>query len=164
MFTLDFKSAKEGFFDRQKVIDAEDKATLRNLKAQGRIVRSTAQKSLVYSKASASPGRPPHAHRTQTVYKKSRKSGRVRKQSVSPLRDKIWFAYDSTSRSVVVGPVKLSGMVSNNAPASLEAGGSSVIMVHGKRRAVTIQPHPFMRPAAVAAIGDVPAIWKDSIR
>lgn len=173
MFTLDFKAAKEGFFDREKVLRALDKARLKVFKEYGRKVRARAQKSLAYADRPSAPGQPPHAHRSRTVVRRSKKTGEVlrskktgqaRKRSLSFLREYIYFSYDTSTRSVVIGPAKLSGVVGPDAPKALEYGGPSTVQGRGGPRRATIAARPFMHPAAAAEQPGLPALWRDSVR
>lgn len=173
MIQLSFKAAKEGFFDRKKVLDAVDKATYRIFFAFGRQVRARAQRSLQYSEKPSSPGQPPHAHRSHTIARVSRKTGQVKysaktgqalKRSVSFLREYLFFAYDKTTKSVVIGPALLNSTLSRSALSALEYGGQSVIIDHGKRKQVRIKARPFMGPAAKAEIPTLPSMWQNSVR
>lgn len=156
--------AKDLFFDRAKVVRALDRARLRVLKESGRIVRKQAQRSLVYAAGSSVPGGPPHAHRSRTVTRVSKSTGKKRRRSVSLLRDRIWFAFDAASSGVVVGPAKLGGMVGDTALEALEHGGPSTVLDHGRPRRANIRARPFMRPAAAVVASEFPKLWRDSIR
>lgn len=155
---------KDLFFDRAKVVRALDRARLRVLKESGRLVRKQAQRSLRYESGSSAPGGPPHVHRSRTITRVSKSTGKKRRRSVSLLRDRIWFAYDPASSGVVVGPAKLGGTVSDTALESLEHGGPSTVLDHGRPRRANIRARPFMRPAAADAAGRFPGLWRDSIR
>jgi hypothetical protein len=161
---LTVKMAKAGFFDREAVIKAVNRASLRVLKEYGRRVRRRAQKSLAYGKGTSPPGSPPTAHRSRTVTRKSKSTGKTRKRSVSFLREFLYFAYDASSKSVVIGPARLNGTVDANAPHALEYGGTSTAIDHGKAKKVSIRPHPFMRPADAAERPGLRDLWKDSVR
>ena len=102
MISLDFKTLKGGFFDRKVVLDALDKATYRIFSEFGRKVRKAAQKSLKYGEKASPPGSPPTAHKSRTVTKTSKSTGRVRKRSVSFLREYLYYAFDRTTKSVVI--------------------------------------------------------------
>lgn len=157
------KAARSNFFDRAAVINAVDKATLKVLKEFGRLVRKTAQASLRYSDKTSRPGAPPHAHKTGTIERKSKSTGKTRVRSVSYLREFLYFVYDKSSRSVVIGPAKLNGTVSSDAPSALEYGGPSVVVDRGKRRRIQIRARPFMGPAYEAEKPKLSGLWKDSI-
>lgn len=155
--------AKGNFFDRARVIQAMDRAARRNLSKFGAFVRTRARTSLRYRNKPSSAGSPPHVHKTLTRTKTSKK-GKVSKQSVSPLRDFLFFAYDGSRKSVVIGPVKLNDR-QGSVPEVLEHGGSSVIRDSlGRQRSVVIAARPFMRPALDATRKELPSIWRDSIQ
>jgi hypothetical protein len=164
VITMNFKAAKEGFFDKKKVLDALDKATLRIFKEFGRRVRARAQKSLRYGEKPSAPGSPPTAHKSNTIERTSKSTGKKRVRSVSFLREYLWFAFDTSTKSVVIGPARLNGTVSADAPRALEDGGTSTILDHGKRLKVSIKARPFMGPAAQAERAGLPAMWQDSVR
>ncbi|MGC4004697.1 MAG: hypothetical protein QM811_16885 [Pirellulales bacterium] len=95
-------------------------------------VRAEAQASMHPQKAISKPGRAPASHNGQ-------------------LRNSILYAWDSSSRTVVVGPIRRAGPSGGQAPAALEYGGPSTItrMVNGKikRVAINVTPRPYMHPA-----------------
>jgi hypothetical protein len=164
MIGMRFKAAKEGFFDRAKVMKALGKAKLDIFKEFGRLVRKRAQASLKYAKDISAPGSPPHAHRTGRRTKISKKTGKPRTYNVSPLREFLFFAYDTSSQSVVIGPARLGGTVDPNALPALERGGSSTAKGRKGLRSISVRARPFMGPAAAAEIPGLPRMWRDSVR
>lgn len=161
-FTI--KQATGNFFDKKKVIDAVDRATRKIFSKFGANVRKRAQKSLEYAKGISRPGRPPHAHKTITVKKTSKSTGRVRFRSVSFLREFLFFAFEPSTKTVVIGPARLNSTVTSDALSALEYGGQSVKVERGKRKRINIQARPFMGPAAKAETPGLPAMWRDSVR
>jgi hypothetical protein len=161
---FDIKTAQAGFFDRRKVLIAAGKARVRALGTIGRLVRKQAQASLVYSDDVSPPGKPPHAHKSRKITKISKKTGKPRTRSVSFLREYLYYSYDHSSESVVIGPAKLNRVVSSTAPEALEHGGASTIINRGKRQTVQVKAHPFMAPALEAERPGFAHLWKDSIR
>lgn len=167
-FTVE--AAKGNFFDREKVLNAADRGTVKALSKWGAFVRQDARTSLRYRDRPSEPGKPPSAHKTMTRAKTNRK-GETKVQGVSPLREFLFFAYDPGSKSVVAGPARLSTKL-GNAPETLEHGGRSLIRSttweNHKRvmttRAVTIQPRPFMAPAAARTNDRLGELFKDSVR
>lgn len=157
-------SYKEGFFDREAVIKAVGRATSAIFNEFGRLVRKTAQKSLVYGDKPAPPGSPPTAHKSRTRTRVSKSTGKVRKRVVSFLREFITYKYDKTTKSVVIGPERLGSTVDPAALRALEYSGTSTIRANGKRKRVTIRARPFMRPAAAAELPTLPPMWRDSVR
>lgn len=164
MNALKFKAAKGNFFDRDKIIKAMDRATLRVLNQFGRMVRKRAQASLKYGDRPSAPGSPPTAHRSRSITKTSRSTGRTRKRSVSYLREFLFYSYDDAAKSVVIGPSKLDQTVDSDALPALEYGGSSTVSSRGKGRRVKIRPRPFMRPALDAELPNLAPLWRNSVR
>jgi hypothetical protein len=81
--------AKDFFFDRKTVQRALVPAKRKFLSKVGAFVRRSAQTSMRYRKGPSKPGSPPSAH----------------KERGALLRKLLWFAYDPSNDSVVVGPV-----------------------------------------------------------
>lgn len=156
---LNFKVnlAKQFFFDRAAVKNAVDKATLRNHSKFGAFTRRNARDLLKYRKSPSRPGQPPTVHRTM-----SRKTSKGKVQSVSPLKEFIFFALDTGSRSVVIGPARLNKP--GDAPHALEYGGASTVSVNGKTVSINVRARPYMRPSFLKAVRDLPDIWKNSIQ
>ena len=160
---VSFNTAKGNFFDRQKVENAVERASMQALSRAGAFIRTAARSSLKYGRKPSPPGYPPTVHKTLARVKTSRK-GERKTQSVSPLRDFLFFSYDRSSRSVVVGPVLLNGVGGSKTLSALEYGGSSVIANNGKQVTVTIRPRPFMRPALASALRDLADKWRGQVR
>lgn len=155
MFKLDFKAAKEGFFDREKVINAVDRATRRVLSKFGAFVWRRAKSSIRKRKKASKAGQPPSSH-----------SGL--------LKDLIFFSFDPAATSVVIGPTLINRPT--GAPEILEYGGEAEIrgsqfrtrqgkVVREKTtRKIKIQPRPYMGPAFEAEKPGLPAMWANSVR
>jgi len=105
---INFQASKM-FFDRQPVIKRVDKAKRNVLSKFGAHTRQTAKRSIRTRRKPSPPGKPP-TNRTGT------------------LKRFIFFGYDVTRESVLIGPALLSGK-KGDAPSVLEYGG-------------TIKPHP----------------------
>lgn len=161
---MTFRAAKDNFFDRDKVIAATDKARRRNLSRFGAFVRTRARSSIRESREISAPGQPPHAH-ISVLSKPKRPGDKGRKRRGGLLGAYIFFAYDAAQGSVLIGPVRLSGVI-GNAPEALEHGGTSLVSSdRGKHtRQVTIAARPFMRPALETELNKLPALWADSIK
>lgn len=162
---LDFKTAKEGFFDRAKVLGAINAATRRVLSKFGAHVRTRARTSIKKRSGVSPPGGPPYSH-------------------VGLLRRLIFFSYDAESQAVVIGPVLTNSPT--GAPENLEYGAKINVTNHvfwvpvagteTKRKKnrkfervvytgpMTIRPRPFMGPALEAEQPGLPAMWANSIR
>jgi len=133
------------FFDRKAVTSKVDAATRKVLSKFGAFVRQTAKSSIRKRKKSAPPGQPPSSH-------------------IGLLKKFIFFGYDPTKRSVVIGPVRLSQKGRGEAPHLLEHGGSTTLKRKGKRTRARIQARPFMGPAMKKEQPKLPAMWKGSVR
>jgi len=159
------------FFDRKAVIDAVGKARARVLARAGAFIRRTGRTLVRPRKKVSQPGEPPSTHTSN--------------ETVS-LRN-IQFYYDPQSKSVVVGPVRIStvskGFKSEGTvPQTLESGGNVSITEkltrHGWRpvgirpvgggqpvrtRTVNYQARPFMAPALKQNLPKLPELWKDAV-
>ena len=129
---------KNMFFDRIKVHRHLDTRSRKVLSRFGAYVRQTAKSSIKRRKGTSAPGNPPFSH-------------------VGTLKRHIYFAFDSQSRSVVIGPVIFPGKSGKALPA-LEYGGKSV-RNDGQR--INIQARPFMGPAFSNELKQLPNIWAE---
>lgn len=144
---IDLKVTKK-FFDKAIVASAVDKMTNRALSKIGAFVR-TAARSLIRSGAGTSnPGQPPKSH-------------------VGLLRDHIYFNYEPSIKTVVIGPaaLKTRSSMGDAVPHTLEFGGR--VRRKTKRGVVKERqyaPRPYMRPALARAQADMarkaPELWK----
>jgi hypothetical protein len=134
---------KSMFFDKPAVLKSVGKATRKALSKAGAFVRQAARTSIRPGKGTSEPGKPPKSH-------------------VGFLRRMIFFGYDSTSESVVVGPAKLNRSTygSTTTPELLEYGGSVVADGRVKR----YQGNPYMGPALKKEAKNFPALWRNSVR
>jgi len=135
------------FFDRQTVVRAVDKANRLALSKAGAFIRTAAKSSIRSRKDAAPPGQPPHSH-------------------TGLLKRFIFFGYDPTTESVVVGPARINR--TTDAPHTLEFGGTTKVERRrkGKVRArkVRIAPRPFMGPALEKERPNLPKPWANSVR
>ncbi len=141
-------SVKRMFFDRKAVTSRVDRAARRVLSKFGAFVRRRAKSSIHKRKRASAPGEPPSSH-----------SGLLRRF--------IFFGYDRTRRSVVIGPQMLNQKI-GDAPHALEHGGTSTVVEglrsrRGKRR-VKISARPFMGPAFERERPKLPKMWANSVR
>jgi hypothetical protein len=140
---LKFKQAQAAFFDRQKVTKAVSRSERRVLSKFGAFVRRGAKSSIRKRKSVSQPGRPPSSH-----------TGLLRKM--------IFFVYEPSRSSVVIGPIELNR--GTDAPRLLEHGGQ-VVRRQGKQRTrMVYRPRPFMGPALERELPKLPAMWRDSVR
>jgi hypothetical protein len=142
--------AKQYFFDRKAVIDAVGRARAASLSKAGAFVRTGARTSIRRRKnpnLASRPGTPPYAHATSPF---------------ATLKN-ILFAWDPSSRSVVVGSVALRNAGTRNGsqlgtvPALMEFGGSAQRFKlaaggDGGRRASPAQAAAFRRKVAAGSL------------
>lgn len=165
---------KELFFDKAKVVRAVNKARRAILSKAGAFIRQRAKTSMRKRKGTSAPGEPPYAHE-------------------GSLRRFMFFGYDPSADTVVVGPAKTNQVffnrdrkpVKGTVPSTLEYGGQITVLevmkngrwqradLRSKRRIaglptryrkVSIKPRPFMRPALLAELPRLPALWRNSVR
>jgi len=165
---------KELFFDKAKVVRAVDKARRAVLSKAGAFIRQRAKTSMRKRAGTSSPGEPPHAHE-------------------GSMRRFLFFGYDPSADTVVVGPAKTNQVffdrdrrpVTGTVPAVLEYGGQITVFevqkfgrwqradlrsrrriagLPSRYRKVTIKPRPYMRPALLAELPRLPALWRNSVR
>ncbi|MGC1272623.1 MAG: hypothetical protein WBC44_02860 [Planctomycetaceae bacterium] len=136
--------AKGLFFDRPKVQSAVARAERRVLSKFGAFVRQDAKQRIRRRKRTSRPGESP-----------TNRTGLLKRH--------IYFLFDPDRRSVVIGPIRLSG--GSGAPAALEHGGEAVVATARRKRVrVEIEPRPYMGPAFEKEQSQLPALWKDSVR
>jgi hypothetical protein len=131
---------KEMFFDRAAVIRAVAPAKIRVLSKAGAFIRKAAQTSMRYRKRASKPGQPPSAH----------------KEHGALLRKLVFFGYDSSADSVVVGPVAAKR---GEAPNLNEFGGTA----RRFGRTVTYPQRAFMAPALAKEEPKLPSYWSNSV-
>ena len=139
MITARVKSA---FFDRAAVQAAMDAATLKTLSRFGAFVRRRAQTSMRRAGAVSQPGNPPSSHAGQ-------------------LRDLLYFAWDNSTRSVVIGPIPFRDGV---APKLLEEGGEIIDRLRGRSVRKVYRARPYMKPAFDAELAKMPQRFKDAAK
>lgn len=147
---LGVKEFKKGFFDTKAIVRAMDQAQRKALSKMGAFVRRRAKSSLKYKDKSAVAGSPPFVHQSGRFTRTSKKKGIEVRKAASPLRELIYFAYDTSTRSVVVGPAIWPSARAKGVPGTLEKGGSGTTLDRGIKRSIHISPHPFMGPALEA--------------
>lgn len=113
---IGIKLRKDNFFDRQAVIEAVGKVEANNLSKGGSFIRQTARRSMRTRVKPSAPGTPPSAHSVAH----QAKAGVAKRGPL--LKDKLYFQFDRSSKSVVVGPERLKGS-KNSVPEIHEYGG-----------------------------------------
>jgi len=144
MLDIKIEAMKGMFFDREAVLNAADAGTRKVFSKFGAYVRKGSRQSIKNRKTSSRPGEPPRSH-------------------TGLLKRNIFFGYDTSAKSVVIGPVLLNGK-RGTAPESLEYGGPAVVVERKTKRKVTIKPRPYMQPAFDAELPKLPAMWANSIK
>lgn len=142
MTLVAFKVAKGAFFDTRKVLAAVGKARARVLSKIGAYVMTTARRSIRKRKAYSRPGQPPSDH-----------SGL--------LKHFIFFRYDQSSDSVVIGPVRFGR---SDAPRLLEHGGVTNRKRRGRLTRMRYKARPFMQPALEKEKPGFAEIWRNSVK
>jgi hypothetical protein len=120
--------------------------------------------SIKYRKSGSAPaGQPPFAHRSEsfTKEKKNKKTGATTRQPQSPLRELIFFARDTVTKTTVIGPV----LFGRDGASALEHGGRTRRKNPrtGKEESVGIAPHPFARPAGEAEAKKFPELLRQLV-
>ena len=138
------KAAKGGFFDRAAVAAAMDRVTRRVLSRFGAYVRASARNSLHRRNGTSAPGSPPFSH-------------------VGLLRQFIFFSWDQDRRSVVIGPAKLNGRASQDAPQALEFGGRFQRRTRSGAHVAHYPARPFMGPAFATTLPKLPRMWAEAL-
>lgn len=141
--------AKGLFFDRTVVLNATSRAERKVLSKFGAFVRTRARTSIRKRKGPSEPGQPPSSH-------------------TGLLKRNIFFVYDRSRHSVLIGPILLNQKI-GDAPRALEEGGQSRVFTgRGRRRrllrTVLIRARPYMKPAFERELPAVPALWQNAVR
>jgi len=148
MIGIKIDQAKGMFFDAPKIVRSVDAATRRVLAKFGAFVRTAAKSSIRKRKKASVPGSPPSSH-------------------TGLLKKFIYFGYDATKRSVVIGPARLNS-TAGTAPEALEYGGTSRITTYRREKRTTVSAkiatRPFMRPALAKELPKLPAMWTNSVK
>ena len=134
---------RQCFFDTKKVQSAVDAGTRKVLSRFGAYVRRTARRSIRKRKRPSRPGAPPSSH-------------------TGLLKRFIFFGYDPSKKSVVIGPERL-GNKGGDAPSLLEYGGTTAIDTRKGKRRARIEQRPYMGPAFEKEQHQLPQMWRDAI-
>ena len=174
MIGLGVEGAKEFFFDRPAVTNAVDRGAKKALSKAGAFVRQRARSSIRKRKKTSAPGSPPSSH-------------------VGTLKRFLFFAYEPTRKSVVVGPAKTNQVffqgdgrpVTGAVPGVLEHGGEISVLEVSKSgrwqranltskrrlaglptrlRTARVAARPYMLPALRAESANFAALFRDSAR
>lgn len=138
MIQFGIRQVRAAFFDQAAVRTALDAGTRKALSKFGAFVRQRARSSIRTRKKSSPPGQPPSSHE-------------------GSLKRLIFFAYDASAKTVVIGPVPFRA---GEAPSLLEHGGTAVKKSGRPRR---YRGNPFVLPAARAELPKFPDLLRDMV-
>lgn len=141
------------FFDRAEVLKKVEAKERRLLASVGGFARTTIKRSFPKPVKKNKPGEPPRDSKPSPP-------GHPPRRQTGILYDAIFFGYDSSSRSVVVGPLKRSTKSgASDTPVVLNEGGVvrnallRVVEGRGKKRrerffrkTFTLKPRPYVGP------------------
>lgn len=149
-FGLTINQMKSMFLDRALIEGKIDRATHVVMVRIGAYIRRTARQSIrrPNKKKKGQPGQPP-------------------RNRTGLLKYNIYFFWDATRRSVVIGPSYLQGMPRNpTIPQLLEYGGTIRRVSRKSKRSYTAKypAYPYMRPARDKEIKVLPSLWRNVIR
>lgn len=161
---------KRLFFDKQRVINAVDSGLRSALSKFGGYVRKTA-KSLIKPVPKKDRIRWITKNGHRIPIPKTSAPGMPPYSRTGLLKRFIFYSWDNSSKSVVIGPEKLP--IKGQVPHALEYGGATYApeydrdvngrMISRERR-VTIKPRPFMHPALEMSKPQLPPLIKDSVK
>ena len=167
-----FKIIPKGFFfDRLRVVAAADRTTLRYMNRAGSFVRITSQRSMRKARRMKLAEMPPDMRRLWHIRREmakrtgepmprlplaGSKPGEAPRVRVGLLKQHIYYAYDPSSRSVVIGPVGFRG---SRVPSVLEYGGQTA---GSTVPTVTIKPRPYMAPALAKVSPLLAGFWAEA--
>lgn len=151
---MTFKESAQ-FFDRKAVIDAVGRVKAKLLSKMGAFVQRRAKSSM---------RKAPKNTKRKTYLAQAGKPPRYRNKL---LKDFLFFSWDPTAQSVVVGPAKLNGFKqSTPGPQLLESGGNVTFFASRgrKQKSARFNKFPFMVPAMEAEKKNFPDLWAGAIR
>jgi len=154
MVTLNYtlRTVTHGFIDDRRIERSADRAKQRAQRQPAAWIRVVARRSIRKRKGYSKPGQPPSSHH-------------------GALKGGIFYVWDRTTKSTVVGPVRMgSRRGSGQVPELLEKGGTIRQVVRRKGRptrrySAHYEPRPYMAPALAKARqqGVISRGWKDAM-
>jgi len=154
-FGFRLKDLKAGFFDRRAIASALAPTERRVLGRFGGATKQTAKRSI--------------RNAPKKLTKRSRgvvRHGTIVSRPGDPpysrtglLKDHIYYAFDMSRRSVVIGPAKLSGFHGEDVPHKLEHGGTVRLPRGGTG---ILESRPYMRPAFDKQLQQLPRYWQEA--
>jgi len=173
---------KNLFFDRKAVTDATDRATRTVFGRFGAFVRRSARSSIrkarrkrlgelskeellihrIRQRKAKEQGRP-----APKLPLAPSEPGRPPRSVSGRLKDFIFFSYEPTRRTVVIGPARINrgemyGPVTT--PELLEEGGTVVKRTRGGARRINVEARPYMGPAFEKEQPKLPSMWANSVK
>jgi hypothetical protein len=136
------KEFKATFFDSEKIAKTMNAAERKALSKMGAFVRTRARSSIRKRKKISEPGTPPSSHE-------------------GSLKRLLFFAYDASTHSVVIGPVKFKR---GEAPKLLEFGGVITRRTQSGPQTDNYLARPFMKPAGEAEAKNFPDLLRNMVR
>lgn len=177
--TIKVKAFTRIFFDKAKVIDAMDKATHTALNKAGGRIRRTAINSIKTVRVKVRDLSDKERDEYRRACYEAKLAGKpkpklpqanVSSQPGSPpisqtglLKQHIYYGFEPSSRSVVIGPAKLNA-VGKQVPSVLEFGGKMVVKTRSGRLSVDLAARPYMGPALQKNLSFIPQAFANSIR
>lgn len=148
MFSVKFalkgtEQMKRQFFDR--VFNAADRAAKKGIERTAAYVRIAARNSIKPAAKHSKAMRARFVKGDREVYSAV---GQPPLSKTGLLRMFIYYAWDASTKSAVIGPARIN-RGTEGAPHALEYGGT--VKTHDGRP-VRIRPRPYMRPAMLKAI------------
>lgn len=156
---------KDNFFDRAAVKNAVDRATRRTLSRAGSFVRRTARRSIKPAGKRAKRKREKlgRGYPDPTISKPG-DPPRLHTNANQNLR-LIFFAWEPTRKTVVVGPVAFKSINGISVPEVLEKGGRSYLVGRrGRKKPIRVQARPFMGPALAKEAPQFPNLFANSVK
>ncbi len=177
-FDLKIVEAKEGFFDREAVIKQLDPITRKVLNRFGAYVRITSRgyikKARRKSERDLDPQERKRYRRASAIalyygrakpllpFKPS-EEGKPPKTITGLLKKFIFYSYDRTTHSAVIGPALMNSPT--GAPAALEFGGTAELTGGPDRgQTIEIKPRPYMKPAFELGLKQLDRFWTEAAR
>lgn len=135
--------------ESRRVLDLMSASARKALMQQGAYIRKVAKSSITTKDHPSRPGHPPRS-------------------ITGLLRDFLFFKWDSSASSIVIGPALLDrGHTNPTIPEVLESGGTEMATVkrgkEWKRQPVSIAARPYMAPALERSQAKLSEFWAKSL-
>jgi len=151
------KKIQQWYFERQRLQRRMRGVNRRALNRAGAIIRRRARQSIRFRKD-------PKATKVNRRGRKRKKvrsvAGDVPFSHVKPGIKRIFFAYEPSRESVIVGAAKFPSKILRS-PGILESGGVTQFRSGRRMKRKRQAARPFMRPALANARADLPPLWRN---